>query len=122
MMDSHILRKASYRLPALANLAVLRFNTRGTTSERGTSGGEFGGGGPEGQDVAAAIDFCSQAGLPRLWLLDWLFGTELALSGQRAAGGRRIPAVAGVAQGDRLRSATVGGDRTPADRPGARTG
>ena len=79
MMDSHILRKASYRLPALANLAVLRFNTRGTTSERGTSGGEFGGGGPEGQDVAAAIDFCSQAGLPRLWLLGWSFGTELAL-------------------------------------------
>ncbi|NED57755.1 alpha/beta hydrolase, partial [Micromonospora aurantiaca] len=32
MMDSHVLRKASYRLPALADLAVLRFNTRGTTS------------------------------------------------------------------------------------------
>ena len=47
MMDSHILRKASYRLPALADLAVLRFNTRGTTSERGTSGGEFGEGEPE---------------------------------------------------------------------------
>ena len=29
MMDSHILRKASYRLPALADLAVVRFNTRG---------------------------------------------------------------------------------------------
>lgn len=29
MMDSHVLRKASYRLPALADLAVLRFNTRG---------------------------------------------------------------------------------------------
>ena len=32
MMDSHIIRKASYRLPALADLAVLRFNTRGTES------------------------------------------------------------------------------------------
>lgn len=79
MMDSHVLRKAAYRLPALADLAVLRFNTRGTASERGTSDGEFGGGGPEGQDVAAAIDFCREAGLPRLWLLGWSFGTELAL-------------------------------------------
>jgi uncharacterized protein len=79
MMDSHILRKASYRLPALADLAVLRFNTRGTTSERGTSGGEFGDGVQERCDVTAAIDFCVQAGLPRLWLLGWSFGTELAL-------------------------------------------
>ena len=31
-MDSHIIRKAAARLPALADLAVLRFNTRGTTS------------------------------------------------------------------------------------------
>ena len=43
-MDSHILRKAAARLPALADLAVLRFNTRGTTSPRGTSDGSFGGG------------------------------------------------------------------------------
>lgn len=28
-MDSHIIRKAAARLPALADLAVLRFNTRG---------------------------------------------------------------------------------------------
>jgi hypothetical protein len=79
MMDSHIMRKASYRLPALANLAVLRFNTRGTTSERGTSGGAFGNGESERYDVAAAIDWCNAAGLPRLWLLGWSFGTELAL-------------------------------------------
>ena len=44
MMDSHVMRKASYRLPALADVAVLRFNTRGTESERGRSDGEFGGG------------------------------------------------------------------------------
>ncbi len=30
MMDSHVYRKAAARLPALADLAVLRFNTRGT--------------------------------------------------------------------------------------------
>jgi hypothetical protein len=79
MMDSHLLRKASYRLPAMAGLAVLRFNTRGTQSERGRSEGEFGDGESERQDVAAAIAWCVAAGLPRLWLLGWSFGTELAL-------------------------------------------
>ena len=79
MMDSHILRKASYRLPALADLAVLRFNTRGTLSERGRSEGEFGAGDAERYDVAAAIAWATAAGLPRLWLLGWSFGTELAL-------------------------------------------
>jgi alpha/beta superfamily hydrolase len=79
MMDSHVLRKAANRLPALADLAVLRFNTRGTTSEQGTSGGEFGEGEAERYDVAAAIGYGVAAGLPRLWLLGWSFGTELAL-------------------------------------------
>ena len=79
MMDSHVLRKASYRLPALADLAVLRFNTRGTVSERGSSEGEFGEGYSERHDVAAAIAWCVAAGLPRLWLVGWSFGTELAL-------------------------------------------
>jgi len=79
MMDSHLLRKASYRLPALASLAVLRFNTRGTESARGRSDGEFGGGEAERQDVAAAIAWCVAAGLPRRWLLGWSFGSELAL-------------------------------------------
>jgi len=79
MMDSHILRKASYRLPALADLAVLRFNTRGTSSERGTSEGTFGDGEAERDDVAAALDYAEARVLPRLWLLGWSFGTELAL-------------------------------------------
>ena len=79
MMDSHVLRKAANRLPALADLAVLRFNTRGTTSEHGTSEGEFGEGKSERHDVAAAIGYAVAAGLPRLWLLGWSFGTELAL-------------------------------------------
>jgi alpha/beta superfamily hydrolase len=79
MMDSHILRKASFRLPALADLAVLRFNTRGTSSEQGTSEGAFGDGQAERDDVAAAIDFAVARGLPRLWLVGWSFGTELAL-------------------------------------------
>lgn len=79
MMDSHLLRKASYRLPALADLAVLRFNTRGTQSERGKSDGEFGGGVAERLDVEAAIAFAAHNGLPRLHLVGWSFGTELAL-------------------------------------------
>jgi len=79
MMDSHVLRKASFRLPALASLAVLRFNTRGTSSERGTSEGEFDGGEAERHDVAAGISFAAEAGLPGRWLLGWSFGTELAL-------------------------------------------
>jgi alpha/beta superfamily hydrolase len=78
-MDSHILRKAAGRLPALADLAVLRFNTRGTTSPRGTSDGAFDGGGAEQFDVAAAMDLVRERGLPRPWLVGWSFGTELAL-------------------------------------------
>ncbi|WP_205649319.1 alpha/beta hydrolase [Agromyces sp. LHK192] len=78
-MDSHILRKAAARLPALAGLAVLRFNTRGTTSPRGTSGGEFGDGVTERADVAAAMAFVRERGLPAPWLVGWSFGTELAL-------------------------------------------
>src|SRR6266851_4600706 len=69
MMDSHILRKASYRLPALADLAVLRFNTWGASSDHGTSEGEFGGGQAERYDVQAAIAYCVAARLPRLWLV-----------------------------------------------------
>ena len=79
MMDSHVLRKASYRLPALAGIAVLRFNTRGTTSARGTSEGEFGDGIAERHDVAAALEYADFHDLPRTWLLGWSFGTELAL-------------------------------------------
>ncbi|MFS0794064.1 alpha/beta hydrolase [Microbacterium sp. 1P10AE] len=78
-MDSHILRKAAGRLPALADVAVLRFNTRGTTSPRGTSEGAFDGGAAEIFDVAAAVDFVRERGLPRPWLVGWSFGTELAL-------------------------------------------
>jgi len=78
-MDSHILRKAAARLPALADLAVLRFNTRGTTSPRGTSDGAFDGGQAEAFDLAAAMDFVRDRALPHPWLVGWSFGTEIAL-------------------------------------------
>ncbi len=78
-MDSHIIRKAAARLPALADLAVLRFNTRGTTSARGTSEGAFDGGRAEAFDLAAAMDFVADRALPHPWLVGWSFGTEIAL-------------------------------------------
>jgi len=78
-MDSHILRKAAARLPALADLAVLRFNTRGTPSPRGTSEGEFGEGVTERLDVAAAMRFVAERRLPAPWVVGWSFGTELTL-------------------------------------------
>jgi alpha/beta superfamily hydrolase len=78
-MDSHLYRKAANRLPALIDVAVLRFNTRGTSSPRGTSSGSFDGGVLEEFDVAAAVAFCQERGLTNLWLVGWSFGTELAI-------------------------------------------
>jgi alpha/beta superfamily hydrolase len=79
MMDSHLLRKAANRLPALADVAVLRFNTRGTRSQEGRSEGEFDGGGGEQYDVAAALDLVEFEDLPRPWLVGWSFGADLAV-------------------------------------------
>ena len=79
MMDSHLLRKAANRLPALAGIAVLRFNTRGTSSPQGTSEGAFDNGVGERYDVAAALDLVDYSDLPRPWLVGWSFGTDLAL-------------------------------------------
>jgi alpha/beta superfamily hydrolase len=78
-MDSHVLRKAAARLPALARIAVLRFNLRGVSSARGTSEGTFDDGVAERYDVGAAIEYAEFAELPHLWLLGWSFGTDLAL-------------------------------------------
>ncbi len=78
-MDSHLYRKAANRLPALIDVAVLRFNTRGTSSPRGTSTGAFDGGVAEVFDVEAAVRFCQDRGLTNLWLVGWSFGTELAI-------------------------------------------
>ena len=80
MMDSHIFKKAASRLPALADIAVVRFNTRGTSSDHGKSEGEFGGGVTERADVIAAIDYCfDELGIKELWVVGWSFGTDLAL-------------------------------------------
>ncbi len=79
MMDSHIYRKAAFRLPALAGVAVLRFNTRGTSSMQGTSEGEFDNAKDEAYDVAAAIEYAEFHDLPNIWLIGWSFGTDLVL-------------------------------------------
>lgn len=84
-MDSHIIRKAAARLPALADLAVLRFNFRGTSSPRGTSDGAFGEGVMESHDLDAALAFTAERSLPHPWLLGWSFGTEVALKHGRDA-------------------------------------
>lgn len=79
MMDSHVFRKAAYRLPALADLGVLRFNTRGTSSAQGTSQGRFDHGNAERYDVMAALEYADFHDLPEVWLVGWSFGTDLAL-------------------------------------------
>ncbi len=78
-MDSHVYKKAAFRLPALADIAVLRFNTRGTCSPRGCSEGAFDGGEAERLDLQAAVDWVVAQGLHHVWLVGWSFGTELCL-------------------------------------------
>ena len=57
MMDSHVYKKAANRLPALADLTIVRFNTRGTTSEQGTSSGTYDQTKSEKYDVEAMLKF-----------------------------------------------------------------
>jgi alpha/beta superfamily hydrolase len=80
MMDSHIYKKAANRLPFMAGIQVIRFNTRGTKSEAGQSDGEYDHGKSEKLDVLAAIDYCfDQLKVNDLYVIGWSFGTELAL-------------------------------------------
>lgn len=80
MMDSHIYKKAANRLPAMAGITVVRFNTRGTTSEAGSSTGTFDNGRDEHFDVEAMLAYCFDTlKLENLWVVGWSFGTDLAL-------------------------------------------
>ena len=80
MMDSHIYKKAANRLPAMTGITVVRFNTRGTTSEAGSSGGTFDNGIAEHFDVEAMLSYCFDTlKLENLWVTGWSFGTDLAL-------------------------------------------
>jgi len=80
MMDSHVYKKAANRLPAMAGINVVRFNTRGTASEAGTSTGHFDNAVSERFDVEAMINYCfDKLNLENLWVIGWSFGTDLAL-------------------------------------------
>ena len=121
MMDSHVFRKAAWRLPALADLAVLRFNTRGTSSVRGTSEGAFDNAVGERFDVAAAIEYAEFHELPDIWLVGWSFGTDLALKygcDPAVAGAILLSPPLRFSQPDDL--ASLGGVGSAADRAGAR--
>ena len=77
-LDSHVFRKAAWRLPALAAIAVVRLNTRGTGGSEGT----FDGGEAERWDLAAGLDLVEswdEPVLPAPWLLGWSFGSEIVL-------------------------------------------
>jgi len=80
MMDSHVYKKAANRLPAMTGITVVRFNTRGTTSEAGTSTGDFDNGKSERFDVEAMLRYCFEdLKLENVWVTGWSFGTDLAL-------------------------------------------
>ena len=84
MMDSHIYKKAANRLPSMAGITVVRFNTRGTSSEAGTSTGTYDNGRAEKFDVEAMIKYCFETlGLQELWVVGWSFGTSIAISHAR---------------------------------------
>jgi alpha/beta superfamily hydrolase len=84
MMDSHIYKKAANRLPSLAGITVVRFNTRGTSSEAGTSTGTYDNGRAEKFDVEAMIKYCCETlGLQELWVIGWSFGTSIAIKHAR---------------------------------------
>ncbi len=80
MMDSHVYKKAANRLPALADLTIVRFNTRGTTAEQGSSTGNYDQTKLEKHDVEAMVKYClDELKLENLWVVGWSFGTELTL-------------------------------------------
>ena len=80
MMDSHVYKKAANRLPAMAAITVVRFNTRGTSSEAGSSTGQFDNGKSEHFDVEAMLRYCFDTlKLENVWVTGWSFGTDLAL-------------------------------------------
>ena len=84
MMDSHVYKKAANRLPHMAGIEIIRFNTRGTESEQGKSEGEYGATVAERLDVEAAIEYSFNVlSVEKLWVMGWSFGTELALKWAR---------------------------------------
>ena len=72
MMDSHIYKKAANRLPAMAGVTVISFNTRGTSSEAGTSTGSYDAGRSEKYDIEAMLNYCfEELAITELWVVGW---------------------------------------------------
>lgn len=78
-MESHLFRKMSWRLPALAGLAVVRYNMRGAGEGELRSAGSFDECRGEGLDLGAILTWVQTQGLPDPWLVGWSFGTDVAL-------------------------------------------
>ena len=109
-MESHIIRKISWRLPALAGLAVLRFNMRGAGLGTRASEGEFEAAKGEGLDLGAALSYCVRESLPEVWLVGWSFGTDVTLKF-----GSRPPVAGAVLLSPPLRFSDEGDRRRWAD-------
>ena len=77
--DSHLLRKMSWRFPALAGINVIRFNTRGTCSILVRSTGNFDSSNDEGKDLLAAIQYAKKNNLEKPFVVGWSFGTDVTL-------------------------------------------
>lgn len=99
-MESHLFRKMSWRLPALAGVAVVRFNMRGAGVGDRRSGGEFDECRAEGLDLGAVVSWAGSNGLPDPWLVGWSFGTDVVLSH-----GDRDPVAGGILLSPPLRYA-----------------
>ena len=68
----------------MAGITVIRFNTRGTSSESGTSTGTYDNGRAEKYDVEAMIRYCFDVvKVKELWVVGWSFGTSIAISHAR---------------------------------------
>ena len=99
--DSHLFRKASWRLPALAGIAVVRFNFRGVSSSLGTSTGLWDAARAEGLDLGAVLAYVVAQNLPDVWLMGWSFGTDVAIKH-----GNRPPVVGAILLAPPLRWST----------------
>jgi len=76
-MDSHVLRKLSWRFPALFDCAVLRFNFRGV----GRSQGSFDHGTGELSDAASALDWAQTINpeARACWIAGFSFGAWIGM-------------------------------------------
>ena len=116
-MDSHIIRKAAARLPALADLAVLRFNFRGVTRRAAPRRARSATASTSSTTSPQRCSSSRSAACRTRGCVGWSFGTEVALKyGLRASDRRRDPALPAAAPHDGCRGRRLGGQRQAAGR------